>query len=223
MLDTHSMFMTIQGEGPFAGRPAIFIRLAGCNLQCPLCDTEYTFGRKVRDPELVAEEAIAMAERWDNPLFVITGGEPFRQPVALQILVHELVMYGDVQVETNGSLWHVLFEAFDGDPRFHIVVSPKAGAVNSNIADRATAWKYVAKASEISADGLPDTALDHPVASRLPRPVPNNRGVIPPVYLQAADEYNVDANVRNQQAVLASCLANGYIYCHQLHKVIGVP
>ena len=41
-LQVNSIFYTIQGEGPFAGRPAIFIRLAGCNLQCPGCDTEYT-------------------------------------------------------------------------------------------------------------------------------------------------------------------------------------
>ena len=40
--DVHSIFPTIQGEGPFVGQPAIFIRLAGCNLQCPACDTDYT-------------------------------------------------------------------------------------------------------------------------------------------------------------------------------------
>ena len=38
-LDVHSIFHTIQGEGPYCGHPAVFIRLAGCNLQCPGCDT----------------------------------------------------------------------------------------------------------------------------------------------------------------------------------------
>jgi len=47
ILDFHSMFFTIQGEGPFAGHRSIFVRLAGCNLQCPGCDTEYTQGRSV--------------------------------------------------------------------------------------------------------------------------------------------------------------------------------
>lgn len=223
MLDLHSMFMTIQGEGPFAGRPAIFIRLAGCNLQCPLCDTEYTSGRQLQDPCQVAGLAIDMAERWEDPLFVITGGEPFRQPVALVALVQHLVVHGDVQVETNGSLWHQMLVRFDCDPNFHIVVSPKSGAVHKDIAFRARAWKYVAKAADIAEDGLPRSALDHPVPHQLPRPVPNRHGVLPPVYLQPADEYSAAANADNQRAVIASCLANGYIYCHQLHKTIGVP
>ena len=42
ILAINSIFYTIQGEGPFAGSPAVFVRLAGCNLQCPMCDTEYT-------------------------------------------------------------------------------------------------------------------------------------------------------------------------------------
>ena len=44
-LNVHSRAETIQGEGPYAGCPAAFIRLAGCNLQCPRCDTEYTPGK----------------------------------------------------------------------------------------------------------------------------------------------------------------------------------
>lgn len=215
-LDFHSMFMTIQGEGPFSGRPAIFIRLAGCNLQCPLCDTEYTNGRQLRNPETVAYEAAGMAERWEKPLFVITGGEPFRQPLALAELVNELLEYGEVQIETNGSLWHPALDI--SDPDFHIVVSPKTSRVKEEIAVRAAAWKYVAQAGDLDKDGLPKTALGHPTASRLSRPVEPA-----PVYLQPADEGNSFANAANAQAVLESCLANGYIYCHQLHKTIGVP
>ena len=40
-LQVHEIFHTIQGEGPFSGRPAVFIRLSGCNLRCWFCDTEW--------------------------------------------------------------------------------------------------------------------------------------------------------------------------------------
>ena len=74
-LDVHSIFPTIQGEGPFVGQPAIFIRLAGCNLQCPLCDTEYTEGR-IRLSVPVIFDAVQEHIRLFAPLIVITGGEP---------------------------------------------------------------------------------------------------------------------------------------------------
>src|SRR3954467_9071958 len=44
-LSIHSIFYTLQGEGPYSGCPAVFMRLAGCNLQCPGCDTDYTSGQ----------------------------------------------------------------------------------------------------------------------------------------------------------------------------------
>ena len=50
LLAVHSIFYTIQGEGPFAGETAVFVRLAGCNLQCPLCDTDYTSDRRMVGP-----------------------------------------------------------------------------------------------------------------------------------------------------------------------------
>lgn len=39
LLQVQDVFYTIQGEGPFAGRTAVFIRLTGCNLRCWFCDT----------------------------------------------------------------------------------------------------------------------------------------------------------------------------------------
>ncbi|HEX2917981.1 MAG TPA: 7-carboxy-7-deazaguanine synthase, partial [Edaphobacter sp.] len=38
------LYKSVQGESSFAGLPCIFVRLAGCNLRCAWCDSEYTFG-----------------------------------------------------------------------------------------------------------------------------------------------------------------------------------
>ena len=53
------IYKSIQGESSFAGRPCIFVRLAGCNLRCSWCDSEYTFtgGQKMTEDEVVAEVA----------------------------------------------------------------------------------------------------------------------------------------------------------------------
>jgi 7-carboxy-7-deazaguanine synthase len=101
LLDVHSIFYTIQGEGPFSGFPAVFIRLAGCNLQCPHCDTEYTQGRRLAYPEVVAEYVSTLSQ--PRGLVVITGGEPFRQNLTklLQCLSDYRLL---VQIESNGTL-----------------------------------------------------------------------------------------------------------------------
>ena len=82
-LDVHSIFATIQGEGPFTGHPCVFVRLAGCNLQCPGCDTDYTEDRRMMQIYEIAESVASVLKasgstRAKVPLVVITGGEPFR-------------------------------------------------------------------------------------------------------------------------------------------------
>ena len=55
VLKVHSIFNTIQGEGPLAGKPAVFVRLAGCNLQCVQCDTDYTSKEEKLSPPAIVE------------------------------------------------------------------------------------------------------------------------------------------------------------------------
>src|SRR5262245_19999182 len=99
-LQVHSIFNTIQAEGPFCGTPASFVRLAVCALQCPACDTDYTSFRANMQTSLILEEIQRFRS---HGLVVITGGEPFRQD--LGPLIDKLVKAGYyVQIETNGSL-----------------------------------------------------------------------------------------------------------------------
>ena len=220
LLEVHSIFFTIQGEGPYTGRPAVFVRLAGCNLQCPLCDTEYTSGRFTASPEqllyYVNEQGNHLPPR---PLVVITGGEPFRQQLVRHVLA--LVDAGYmVQVETNGTLPVHPALADLPEELFTLVVSPKAGKVHQTVASRADAWKYVMRAGEEDLDGLPLKALDHSNGgglARHPHGFPVHR-----IYLQPCDNKEEVANRRNLEACVTQVQIHGYTLQTQLHKQIGV-
>jgi 7-carboxy-7-deazaguanine synthase (Cx14CxxC type) len=134
------MFLTLQGEGLQAGRRAVFIRFAGCNLwsgreedrqkaDCRFCDTDFVGtdgdgGGKFPDPALLAAQARRM---WDsdieeeagNRFTVLTGGEPMLQVDAP--LVEALKAEGfEIAIETNGTL--PVADGIDW-----VCVSPKAG------------------------------------------------------------------------------------------------
>lgn len=211
-LDIVSIFPTIQGEGPFTGHRAIFVRLAGCNLQCPGCDTDYTSGREKQHVGDICKRIIEYGEA--PYLVVITGGEPFRQNVS--ILANGLIAMGyDVQIETNGTL-----PPSPGlSEQVCVVCSPKAGKLNKVIADRADCFKYVMHADSVAEDGLPILALDHSAKPMVARPPAGSKV---PVYLQPMDSQNIAQNHRNIAAVVASCMEHGYLLQLQIHKIVGV-
>lgn len=216
-LEVHSIFYTIQGEGPYCGHPAVFVRLAGCNLQCPSCDTEYTEGRiKYTVEEILAQIDMAWQISHKPALVVITGGEPFRQNITP--LIDNLINEGyKVQIETNGTLppSNNLFNYRE----LTVVCSPKAGKVHPNLLPYIDAYKYVMNHDSIDMDGLPIRALNHSASPRVARPYPGFDG---PVYLQPMDPKNDEEYARNVFAVRHSCMRNGYILQLQIHKLIGV-
>lgn len=218
-LQLHHCFPTIQGEGPFAGTPAIFVRLAGCNLQCPACDTDYTSKRQTVSPH----EIISDVERWvpekrrHRQLVVITGGEPFRQNI--KPLVIALYERGyRAQIETNGTL-------FPEGGEFPvelctIVCSPKTGKINASLARYVAAFKYVVQAGFVHpADGLPISTLGQIKQTEVARPPV---GSLAEIYVQPLDEQDVDKNRANTEAAVQSCLTFGYRLCIQTHKLANL-
>jgi organic radical activating enzyme len=219
-LEVRSIFYTIQGEGPFAGTPAVFVRLAGCNLQCPNCDTDYTSVRSLHSPdEIVAKIKDLMAPG----LVVITGGEPFRQNITA--LLRQLFLAGYyIQVETNGTLPSPrdVFWSINIGERYgrYLVCSPKTGMVHKTIQANACAFKYVASAKSLNKEtGLPDKALGHPAHPHLYR---HASSYSVSIYLQPEDSQDAEENLENQKAVIEACLKFGYILQLQLHKIIGL-
>jgi organic radical activating enzyme len=103
------IFESVQGEGVSAGAPAVFLRLARCNLHCRYCDTRYTwdFERYRFEDEVhersVADVAAELAQSTTGRL-IVTGGEPMMQQRALAVLLGALSTATFVEVETNGTL-----------------------------------------------------------------------------------------------------------------------
>ncbi len=209
-LEVFKIFPTIQGEGPFVGQRAIFVRLAGCNLACPLCDTDYTSNRHL----CTVDSLIPICQMHGGPghLIVITGGEPYRQN--LKPFIERLLAVGfRVQIETNGTLFQEL--PYD---QITVVCSPKTGSVHRKLLPHIAAYKYVAQIGNIDEDGLPSWALRHPSHPRLARP---HEGFTGTVYVQPADEGDTEFNLSNLKAVVSeSILRHGYTLGVQLHKII---
>ena len=134
------IYYTLQGEGAHTGRPAVFLRFAGCNLWtgreedrataiCSFCDTDFVGTDGPGGGQFRTAEALAatVAAHWPGPTapgarryVVCTGGEPLLQLDAP--LVEALHAEGfEVGVETNGTK--------PPPPGLDwICVSPKAGA-----------------------------------------------------------------------------------------------
>lgn len=94
-------FYTIQGEGTHTGKPAYFIRLAGCDVQCWWCDVKESWDES-KHPEIKTSDIVERAARSGAEFAVITGGEPLLHDLdALTILLKQKGL--KVHIETSGS------------------------------------------------------------------------------------------------------------------------
>jgi 7-carboxy-7-deazaguanine synthase len=96
------LYKSVQGESSFAGVPCIFVRLAGCNLRCSWCDSEYTFtgGKSFTADEIIEQiEALQPCR-----LIEFTGGEPMLQARELLPLMERLLASNyTLMIETSGE------------------------------------------------------------------------------------------------------------------------
>ncbi|AUR88737.1 radical SAM superfamily protein [Vibrio phage 2.117.O._10N.261.45.E9] len=216
ILDLHSLFFTIQGEGIYSGCPAVFVRLAGCTLQCPFCDTEYTDNRKKVKPQYIVDQVYRAHSHINyNPVVVITGGEPLRQPIGE--LCDLLVGRGyKVQIETNGTAYQPCVP-YD---EISVICSPKMPHVHPKLRPHVTAYKYVLSADAVNdVDGLPNSALGLINPKPVARPPHDFKG---PVYIHPMDAHNDIDNLRHQDAAVRSALRHGYTFGLQVHKLINM-
>ena len=180
-----SMFFTLQGEGPYAGMPALFIRLAKCNLDCSFCDTFFDDGDWMTYDEIDKKISQTILDYWNkrdpfkqaptwvtrdgitfpNVVLVMTGGEPLLQENISAFMKYQLKYFKEVQVESNGIPDTVVPEGVT------LVCSPKCMekkgvaikyfAPSKTILDRADCLKFVMSADpESPYSTIPDWALE---------------------------------------------------------------
>lgn len=218
-LEVTEIFATIQGEGPHSGVPAVFIRLGGCNLACKFCDTDFETRETLNIADIVAQaDRLSRFHPHPSPLpqagegtkrthhlIVLTGGEPFRQPIAP--LCQALLDAGfQVQIETNGTLWREI------PKEVQIICSPKAPdgqyyPLRPDILPRITALKFLVSASRPNYASIPEVGQ---TAHNIP------------VYVQPIDEQDTAKNHANHQLAARLVQEQGLRLCIQVHKVVGI-
>lgn len=219
----HSIFYTIQGEGPWAGMPTIFVRFAGCNLRCFWCDTDFEKGEWMSALTL-RDRLSALAMRQNCTHFVLTGGEPLLQP--LQKLFDATPHGWRFQAETAGTVWPPDMSSFLDFERFVLVCSPKTGMVHEQIRQHCEHWKYIVGEDELtSPDGLPMLSTQVPDQKlRIFRPVFGaNVTKRPIIYVQPRDDQDAAKNEANLSAASCIALNYGYRLSLQMHKIANLP
>lgn len=201
-LDIQQIFRTLQGEGPYAGWPAVFVRLGGCNLACDFCDTEFeSFSAQTLD---IVVERVRELAAGNCCLAVITGGEPLRQPIAP--LCEALLASGfKVQIETNGTLFRPLPEGVE------IVCSPKRSggayhAIRADLLEQVGALKFIVSAGRDDYHGIAELGQNGHI----------------PVYVQPMDEQDAAKNAANLKYAADLAQKHGYRLSVQLHKWLGI-
>jgi len=199
------IFLTIQGEGPLVGHPAVFVRLGGCNLACTFCDTEFEGFTPISINQIFST-ILNLTKNAKTKLIVITGGEPMRQPIEkfCQML---LVNSFNIQIETNGTIFR------DLPDKVQIVCSPKPSngyyyRIREDLLKKLIAIKFIvsknnALYSDIAEVGQEDYKI--------------------PVYIQPMDEYEEKLNRQNINHAISLSQRFGYILSMQVHKLIDIP
>ncbi|MFK7968392.1 MAG: 7-carboxy-7-deazaguanine synthase QueE [Rickettsiaceae bacterium] len=202
------IFKTLQAEGPNAGVPAIFIRLGGCNLACSFCDTEFEdYSKKLLD-EIIFEVKNLSKNSYSKQsvfLVILTGGEPFRQPI-YKLCERLLQLSYKIQIETNGTLYQDIPEGVE------IVCSPKITNlkyhnIRQDLLPKITAFKYI----------ISENLSGYREVPELGQALYNI-----PVFVQAMDEYDEERNMANKKLAVSIALENNYRLSYQIHKELDI-
>lgn len=203
ILKITEIFPSIQGEGLRQGEATLFIRLSGCNLKCPFCDTKYAWdGGADFTTEQVLEKIKQTKLRFPAEWVCVTGGEPLLQD--LGSLVKKLKSENfKIQVETNGTIYQPL-------PVDWYTLSPKPAEYFFNP-------EYKKRAKEIKLIVTKD--LDFERIQRLRTEFPVGTPII--LQPQSNRKWSMKAALKFLRQALRAGLVNVKVSV-QLHKIYGL-
>jgi len=118
----NDIFISRQGEGYNAWMEAVFVRFAGCNLNCSWCDTDYKNYKEMNINDILEE-----IDKYGCRNIILTGGEPCMQNIEALVRVMKREYY--IALETNGTY------PLDGLRKYidYIAVSPKTENIDDTI------------------------------------------------------------------------------------------
>lgn len=137
-------FVSVNGEGPSSGQLAVFIRFAGCNLNCSYCDTMWANEKNVPYDLMSHEDIYEYIKSTEVKNITLTGGEPLLQEDVKELL--ELLSKNkelNVEIETNGSVLLHKFSNIENRPSFIMDYKlPSSNMENKMLLDN---FKYLTK------------------------------------------------------------------------------
>jgi 7-carboxy-7-deazaguanine synthase len=240
------VFLTLQSEGPLAGKVAVFVRLAGCDkgdkVSCEFCDTDFRFdqGKVFRIVDLVQEVRMkytpAFLFRDNSPLIILTGGEPMLQNNIVHLI--EAMPAFKFQIESNGDRLARGFTDSKYCDKAMLVVSPKINPrsqrypkLQEEVLNRADVLKFVVSANKTSPyHTLPPYCWEYIMKKSSvtcvcisPMTI-YKRAVEPEEVANLWDNGLVDheATKANYAYAASMCIKYGYHFSHQSHLLTGV-
>jgi 7-carboxy-7-deazaguanine synthase len=208
-------FVSINGEGQLCGQLAVFIRFAGCNLNCNYCDTTWANKKNVSYELMSTEDIYKYIKTTKVKNVTLTGGEPLLQEEILELL--ELLSKDEqlhVEIETNGSISLDKFYNLKNPPSFTMDYKlPSSNMENKMLLDN---FKYLKKKDTVKfvSGSIEDLQKAKEITSKYEL-LDKTNVYISPVFGKIAMDKIVEFMIANKM--------NGVNLQIQLHKVIWNP